>query len=213
MVSVLRHGAAVIATAGCVFTFGVTATPRYVDSGCTNATPPFTDWARAATNIKDAIDVSADGDLIQVTNGVYAWGGRAMASTLRNRVVLDKALTVQSVNDPFATVIRGAGATNGNSAVRCAWLTNTNYSSTCTQCYCDSHALPAGTGNIDADPQLLADGVHLTATSPCRGAGANIVSGTDIDDQLWANPPSIGCDEWQPAAVVLGLITASVQVC
>ena len=59
-----------------------------------------------------------------MTNGVYAVGGRVMAGDLTNRIALNKALTVQSVNGPFATVIQGAGATNGNSAVRCAWLTN-----------------------------------------------------------------------------------------
>ena len=79
----------------------------------------------------------------------------------------------------------------------------TNYAS-CTLSYCDSDPLPSGTGNINVDPQLLSDGVHVAATSPCRGAGTNIVSGTDIDGQPWANPPSIGCDEWQPTVVVAG---------
>jgi hypothetical protein len=79
----------------------------------------------------------------------------------------------------------------------------TNYYS-CTFRYCDTDPPPSGTGNIDVDPQLLADGVHVAATSPCRGAGTNIASGTDIDGQPWANPPSIGCDEWQPTPLVAG---------
>ena len=41
-------------------------------------------------------------------------------------------------------------------------------------------------------------------TSPCLGAGTNIASGTDIDGQLWANPPSMGCDEWLPTPLVSG---------
>ncbi|HEU5125470.1 MAG TPA: PKD domain-containing protein [Verrucomicrobiae bacterium] len=85
---------------------------------------PFTDWNSAATNIQDAIDAAADGDTIWVTNGVYAAGGKVMSGDLTNRIALDKPLTVRSVNGPWRTVILGTGATNGNAAVRCAWLTN-----------------------------------------------------------------------------------------
>lgn len=86
--------------------------------------PPFTGWASAATNIQDAIDASADGDTVWVTNGVYASGGKVMAGDLTNRIAIDKQITVRSVNGPWVTTILGAGPTNGNAAVRCAWLTN-----------------------------------------------------------------------------------------
>jgi hypothetical protein len=276
--------------------------------------PPFTDWSSAATNIQEAIDASVDGDVIWVTNGVYAVGGKVMAGDLTNRVALDKALTMRSVNGPFVTTIQGNGATNGNNAVRCAWLTNgatlvgftlqdgatrtsgsanllsgggawsaTNaiiancvirsntafangggafqgglrncliignktqfgagaYNSVLTSCtvvsnsgiaiygspatqarltncivyynnpdnyfsavlsYCCTTPLPAGAGNISTAPQFLPDGFHLSSTSPCRGAGTNLVSGTDLDGQPWADPPSIGCDEWQPSPLVV----------
>jgi hypothetical protein len=312
----LRHGFAAIGMAGMILTFGATATTRYVDLNCTNAYSPFLDWTTAATNIQDAIDASVDTDLILVTNGVYAGGGRVMSGNLTNRVALNKALTVQSVNGPFATAIVGAGATNGNSAVRCAWLTNgaslvgftlqagatrssgdsnlgagggawcsssnaivanclivsnTAYSygggayqgtlnnclvssnglavngygavhncflnsctvvsnasygvswigqynqSRLTNCivyynaganynsgtiaYCCTTPLPPGAGNFTNTPQLFVDG-HLTSTSPCRGAGTNLVTGTDIFGQPWLNPPSVGCAEWQPAPLV-----------
>src|ERR1035438_4719658 len=124
IMNAFRPGVVAIGLASLIFTFGASATTRYVDLNCTNAISPFMDWTTAATNIQDAIDVSVDADLILVTNGVYAGGGRVMVGDLTNRVALNKALTVQSVNGPFATVIQGAGATNGNSAVRCAWLTN-----------------------------------------------------------------------------------------
>jgi hypothetical protein len=82
---------------------------------------------------------------------------------------------------------------------------STANSTGCTMRYCCSYPLPAGTGNIGADPQLLADGVHLPSTSPCVSAGASGVStGTDIYGNAWSNPPSMGCEQWTPAPGILG---------
>ena len=104
-------------------TFRASATTRYVDLNCTNATPPFTDWTTAATNIQDAIDAAVDGDLVLVTNGVYATGSR-FVSGANTRVVIDKAVTVQSVNGSDATLIRGNRSGAVGVAVRCVYLTN-----------------------------------------------------------------------------------------
>jgi len=61
--------------------------------------------------------------------------------------------------------------------------------------------LPPGSGNIPSDPQLT-DSAHVSADSPCVGAGsAAFVSGLDIDKEPWANPPAIGCDEFHAGAV------------
>jgi len=291
--------------------------PLYVDLNSTNPTPPYADWSTAATNIQDAIDAASDGDQIWVTNGIYQTGGRVMAGDLTNRVALNKAVTVQSVNGPWSTAIQGAGATNGTAAVRCAWLTNgaalvgftlragatrtagttatlqsgggvwcaasnaivanciivsntarsfgggayqgmlnnclicfnstatpggggacnaalnnctvtgnanigiyetapnlvsatncivyfspaANYSGG-TFSYCCTIPAASGAGNFTNPPQLFVDGVHLTSTSPCIGAGTNVTTGTDIFGNAWANPPSVGCAEWQPAPIV-----------
>ena len=282
------------------------AATLYVDLNSAIPTPPFSDWSTAATNIQDAIDAANDGDQIWVTNGVYNAGGRVMAGNLTNRVALNKAVTLQSVNGPGVTVIQGAGAVNGNAAVRCAWLTNnaslvgftlTNgatrisgdmvslesgggvwcassnatvsgciivsntallmgggayqgtlnacfvksnatfgnlsggavYSASLNNCtvvsnavvgtaqcsntnsivyynggnnynggtfyYCCATPLPAGTGNFATAPQLFVDGVHLSSSSPCIGAGTAPGIGVDFFGAAWANPPSVGCAE------------------
>jgi hypothetical protein len=79
---------------------------HYVDINSTNATPPYTNWATAATNIQDAVDAAVAGDEIVVTNGVYT------------PVQVNKPLTVRSVNGPQVTTI------GGGASVRCAYLTN-----------------------------------------------------------------------------------------
>jgi len=300
----------------------VSATERFVSLAGGHVLP-FTNWAAAATSIQEAIDASMDGDVIWVTNGVYATGGKVMAGDLTNRVALDKPLIVKSVNGPFATFIKGNGATVGPAAVRCAWLTDGagligftlqdgatrssgdtftmlsgggawctssnalianclirsnmaqyygggiyrgtmkscyvagnktsnsgagggaykamlnsctitsnylvgvydgnltncivyfnassgNYSGVPVFSYCCATPLPGGAGNINAPPQWFADGIHLSNISPCRGAGTNIVSGTDIFGQPWANQPSIGCAEWHPAPLILVQPTISL---
>jgi len=86
---------------------------HYVDVNSTNATPPYTNWITAATNIQDAVDAAVAGDEVVVTNGIYASGGRD-----GNRVKVEKLLNVRSINGPQFTTIAGGG-TN-----RCAYLTN-----------------------------------------------------------------------------------------
>jgi len=103
-----------------------TATIRYVDLTCTNATPPFTNWITAATNIQDAVDAATAGDEILVTNGVYQTGSQWLQNGY-TRLLLDKPITVRSVNGPKFTVIKGAydpATTNGWNAIRCAYVTS-----------------------------------------------------------------------------------------
>jgi parallel beta-helix repeat protein len=86
-----------------------------------------------------------------------------------------------------------------------------NYDADSVLNYCCTTPLPTnGVGNIALDPQL-ASASHLSADSPCIGAGsAAHASGTDIDGEPWLNPPSIGCDEFHHGAVT-GPLTVSIQ--
>jgi hypothetical protein len=105
---------------------GASAAVRYVDVNSPRPTPPYTNWATAAAVIQDAVDAAAAGDEIVVTNGIYATGGRAVGTNLLvNRVAMDKAVVLRSVNGPGFTTIQGYPApvtTNGDSAIRCVYL-------------------------------------------------------------------------------------------
>ena len=78
--------------------------------------------------------------------------------------------------------------------------------------YCCTTPNPGSSeGNVTAEPQL-ANTSHLSASSPCRGAGsATYASGVDIDGEPWLSPPSIGCDEYRAGAVT-GALTVAIGV-
>jgi hypothetical protein len=98
----------------------------YVDVNSTNPIPPYSSWSTATTVIQDAIDAANPGDLVLVTNGLYAAGGRQTSPyDVTNRVVITNAVTVSSVNGSAVTTIQGyrvSGTTSPTNAIRCAFL-------------------------------------------------------------------------------------------
>jgi len=106
-----------------LFLSHASATVRYVNVNNSSPASPYTSWANAATNIQNAIDAANPSDQILVTNGIYQTGGRVVYGSLTNRVVVNKAITVQSINGPAVTVIQG-NYSIGDNAVRCVYMTN-----------------------------------------------------------------------------------------
>jgi len=80
---------------------------------------PGLEWSNACHTIQQAVDAAGVGDIVLVTNGVYATGARpAVSWGVSNRVVILRPLTLRSVNGPEATIIAGHGP-KGFDAIRC----------------------------------------------------------------------------------------------
>jgi hypothetical protein len=154
----------------------------YVWQASPTPTPPYTNWTTAAHTIQAAVDGAIGGDKIVVTNGVYATGGRAMVGAMTNRVVVDRAVTVRSVNGPEVTVIQGCQVpetSTGNGAIRCVYLINgavlsgftlTNGATFYSEDYAREHS---GGGVWCESPNALVTNCTLTGNSSSEfGGGA-----------------------------------------
>ena len=65
----------------------LSAATLYVSLESTNPTPPYTNWATAATNIQQTVEAAAASDEVVVTNGVYPGGvtvTNPLTSTMRH---------------------------------------------------------------------------------------------------------------------------------
>jgi len=69
---------------------------------------------------------------------------------------------------------------------------------------------PSGTSNIFVEP-VLVSATYIATNSPCIGAGLfAYAGGVDIDNEIWKNPPAIGCDE-PYAFALLGSLSVSIK--
>ena len=106
------------------FPYSARAISYYVSDASGNDSNTGLSWDSAVRTIQTAVDKATTNDMVIVSNGVYATGGRvSIGQSLINRVIIDKPITVQSVNGPSVTIIQGAGPM-GNSAIRCVWITS-----------------------------------------------------------------------------------------
>ncbi len=169
-------------------------TTRYVDLNNSNPSPPFASWATAATNIQDAIDAAVAGDLVLVTNGIYATGGRRWFDSGTNRVTLTNAVTLQSVNGPAFTWIvgnriAGVGLALTNAA-RCVYLGNNAVLSGFTLTNGEGGAFnyPAGGGVVGG----TVTNCVLTGNLATNSAGGGAFRSTLIDCLIVGNSASSG---------------------
>ena len=117
------------------------------------------------------------------------YGGGADGGTLHNCTLTGNV------------AVDGGGGANYGMLYNCIVYYNTalvggNYYASIFKHSCTSPRPPAGDDNIADDPQL-ASASHLSATSPCIGAGSSAYSsGADIDGELWPSPPCMGADQY-----------------
>ncbi len=113
---------------GCFELDPATLVKYYVDASRSDDNGVATNWATAKRTIQAAVDLTENGNVVWVTNGVYDIGGAVTPSgSLTNRVCITTAITVQSVNGPNVTIIEGAAGSNGSNdvdSVRGVFMTN-----------------------------------------------------------------------------------------
>ncbi|MCX7004814.1 MAG: PKD domain-containing protein [bacterium] len=164
---------------------------------------PFTTWSDAATNIQDAVNVARAGDVVLVSNGVYAAGVTA-GSDGPTRVMITNAITLIGMAGPADTVIDGGfpAASNrcvtvGNAGALVAGFTLRNgradygggiefvsgvvSGGTLSNCLVHSCSAKSSGGGIHADDSEIVDCIISNNTLDVSGGGAGaLISGASV---------------------------------
>jgi predicted phosphodiesterase len=143
---------------------------------------PGTAWSNAFHEIQDAVDAAASNDTVLVTNGVYDTGGVVLhGQGFTNRVVINKNITVTSVNGATNTSILGASdGGNGPAAARCVYISDgllTGFS------IANGHTQTTGDwGNYQRGGGVYLDGGGIVSNCVISGCSAAITGGgVDFD--------------------------------
>jgi hypothetical protein len=148
-----------------------------------------------------------------VSNTAGSYGGGVYQGRVNNSFISANAGVTINTGASYRSILNNCTIVNNSAGgafspwgmTNCIAYSNSlagNYSGVVSAAYCCTTPALAGVGNFTTAPQLFVDGIHLTATSPCIGAGINLGAGTDIFGLAWSNPPSVGCAEWQPSPSV-----------
>jgi PKD repeat protein len=158
------------------------------------------------------------------SNTAVSYGGGAFQAALIN-CALDHNVTVQgggaySGTLTNCTLVGNSASSSGGGACFSSLYnsilhfnqapTASNYYSGILNYCCTLPTPGSGSGNLTNNPQL-ASLSHLSAASPCLGAGSSsYVRGVDIDGEPWASPPAIGCDEKRTSSAT-GPLSVTIQ--
>lgn len=189
----------------------------YVAQGNPGALAPYASWASAAARIQDAVDEATDGDIVLVSNGLYAVGVRlSPGGVLSNRLVATNAIMIRSVNGPSVTTIEGSPdpltGGNGTNAVRCVYLAGHASLAGFTLANGATHSTGSYYGSASCGGAILCESADnlisncaLVGNSAQYGGGA--YRGTLVNCVLASNAALIGggaCDSDAIACMVEG---------
>ena len=160
-----------------------TATTYYVDVNSTDPVPPFTNWCTASTDIQSAVNLTTNGDLVLVNDGIYQSGGYTapLSSPVEtNCVVVTNTITLQSVNGPATTLICGSNS------MSCIYLANGAILSgfTLTNGLLNAFSAKGGGAYCASTNTVITNCVFIN-NSASQGGGA--YSGTLINCMLQGN--------------------------
>ncbi|HNX35012.1 MAG TPA: hypothetical protein PKM57_10315 [Kiritimatiellia bacterium] len=113
--------------ASVLLTHSLLANTYYVNAARPDDSGNGLSWDEAKKTIQAVVNAASIGDTVLVTNGVYNVGFSTInndGTTYKNRVLVNKSITVRSINGPESTIIEGYLAVDNSAAIRCVYLSD-----------------------------------------------------------------------------------------